>query len=1102
MVLSTFVLLSSSVEQPALAQGNSPEAPGVFSVFGGENDSVGSCGSFGDAFGPEGVTTTSPPALGQRTWLVEDSLGQFTDGNYRGLSAPSILFSKVYASGGACILNAGRSRFALTNLVFSGPPGATVVSNVTFTADVTVEIVGNAAYSVSSSLPGGTTTTISSGVPRPSVSVHRITFGPGTFALNTPQTFEVTLNARCVNFGSAEAVMQQSSCGPAFNLPPGYSVSGSGIISNHFTGPSIRSINPVQGLPGECVIIEGCNFDGATSVVFNGVPASFTGEASARIIASVPATATRGPITVTTPTGTIPSAPEFVVAAPSETVFTIAGTGAQGFSGDGGPAASAVFGSLQASAVGPDGAIYFADADNFRIRRIDPLTQVVTTIAGDGSIPDFFSDNGDGGQATDASVAPWFMALDRARNVLYFSDYGVFRVRKINLTTGIISNFAGTSTPEGIFPYGLGGPATDFFLFNPTGLAVDPRNGDVYIADLSINRLFRVSIGTGLIHSYAGSGDLIFPCDQSTPIDGIHKDQACFYTTIGVAVDVLGNVFVLDLRGSTHYVRRIDAATGIVTTVAGGGTNRPGPGFATNMRFNFLNDITVNPAGTALFIANDSQIFKVDLTTGLMSVFAGAGPFYFYGDGGQAVDAMFWWPTGLSLAPNGDLIVCDLLNFRIRRIVPPSPIIRTPPPASCNAGPDFSVNEGDTVSLSGSSGGAGALLWTQLSGTPVTLSNATFSNPSFTAPQVASGGETLTFKLTRTTACNTGEDTVNITVVNLNHIPVADAGPDQTVAELAPVTLHGENSFDCDNDVFDLTWVQVSGPTVTLSDPTSANPTFTAPEMLAGGNTGVVATVVFKLEVSDSYAPDTTCSGFSSNNIADIVEIKVTNVDNAPNADAGADQTVAQGAAVVLHAENSSDPDSDVLTFAWSQIGGPTVVLTDTNASNPTFAAPAVGPGGTNLTFELLVDDGFGGTDVDQVVIHVQNANDPPVGSLAQPTLPQLWPPTHGLVEVGITGVSDPQNDPVIITITSVTQDEPTQGLGGGDTAPDAVIQGPTVLLRAERSAKGNGRVYRINFTATDGQGGSCLGLVIVFVPHDRKDQTAVDDGQNFDSTQ
>src|SRR6185436_13852227 len=138
-----------------------------------------------------------------------------------------------------------------------------------------------------------------------------------------------------------------------------------------------------------------------------------------------------------------------------------------------------------------------------------------------------------------------------------------------------------------------------------------------------------------------------------------------------------------------------------------------------------------------------------------------------------------------------------------------------------NAGADFSVNEGDLVPLSGSPVDSATFLWTQLSGTSVTLSDPTVYNPTFTAPQVAIGGETLTFKLTRTTPCSSSEDTINITVVNVNHAPVADAGADQTVAEGSPVTLHGENSFDCDNDVITRTWVQISGPAVTLSDPTS-----------------------------------------------------------------------------------------------------------------------------------------------------------------------------------------------------------------------------------------------------------------------------------------
>jgi len=343
---------------------------------------------------------------------------------------------------------------------------------------------------------------------------------------------------------------------------------------------------------------------------------------------------------------------------------------------------------------------------------------------------------------------------------------------------------------------------------------------------------------------------------------------------------------------------------------------------------------------------------------------------------------------------------------------------------------------------------------------------------------------------------------VEFTPATLNHSPVADAGADQIVAELAPVTLHGENSFDCDSDIFSLNWVQISGPAVTLNDPNSANPTFTAPEMMAGGNTGVVTILVFQLQVSDSYAPEAACSGFTFANAVDTIEIKVTNVDNAPDADAGTDQTVNQGTGVLLHAESSSDPDGDALTFAWTQTSGPAVVLTDANTANPSFVAPAVGAGGTDLTFQVLVDDGFGGTDVDQVVIHVQNANDPPLCTLARATVAELWPPNHGLVSVGIIGISDPENDPVSISITSVTQDEPTQGIDGGDTGPDAVIQGSTVLLRAERSGSGNGRVYRINFTATDSQGGSCSGSVSVSVPHDMKQgHTSVDDGQTFNST-
>lgn len=104
----------------------------------------------------------------------------------------------------------------------------------------------------------------------------------------------------------------------------------------------------------------------------------------------------------------------------------------------------------------------------------------------------------------------------------------------------------------------------------------------------------------------------------------------------------------------------------------------------------------------------------------------------------------------------------------------------------------------------------------------------------------------------------------------------------------------------------------------------------------------------------------------------------------------------------------------------------------------------------------------------------------------------------------GLRGASDPDGDTVAITVTGVTQDEPTNGLGDGDTGPDAELgtgtAANTVELRAERSGTGDGRVYRVAYTATDPAGASCTGTVIVEAPHNQKDK-AVDSGGNYDST-
>ncbi len=128
--------------------------------------------------------------------------------------------------------------------------------------------------------------------------------------------------------------------------------------------------------------------------------------------------------------------------------------------------------------------------------------------------------------------------------------------------------------------------------------------------------------------------------------------------------------------------------------------------------------------------------------------------------------------------------------------------------------------------------------------------------------------------------------------------------------------------------------------------------------------------------------------------------------------------------------------------------------------------------------------------------------NLPPDCSKAVAVPDLLWPPDHRLVAIAIAGVTDPDGDPVAVTITGISQDEPTNGLGDGDTAPDGFGMGTAQpQVRAERSGAGNGRVYAISFTASDGRGGTCHGGVKVGVPHDKGEGAPVDDGQKYDST-
>ncbi|HSD05131.1 MAG TPA: hypothetical protein VLB45_05195 [Nitrosopumilaceae archaeon] len=129
------------------------------------------------------------------------------------------------------------------------------------------------------------------------------------------------------------------------------------------------------------------------------------------------------------------------------------------------------------------------------------------------------------------------------------------------------------------------------------------------------------------------------------------------------------------------------------------------------------------------------------------------------------------------------------------------------------------------------------------------------------------------------------------------------------------------------------------------------------------------------------------------------------------------------------------------------------------------------------------------------------DVNNPPDCDDAAASIASLWPPNHQMHEITIEGVTDPDGDAVTLTISSIFQDEPTDGLGDGDVSPDASGVGTdTAQIRAERSGLEDGRVYHVAFNADDGQGGICSSTVTVGVPHDKND-VPVDGGSIYDST-
>jgi sugar lactone lactonase YvrE len=238
-------------------------------------------------------------------------------------------------------------------------------------------------------------------------------------------------------------------------------------------------------------------------------------------------------------------------------ITTIAGTGAIGFSGDGGPATAAKITRPEGLNFDRYGNLYVADDGNGRVRKID-TAGIITTIAGTGT----YAFSGDGGPATAAEIDnPHDVVVDSSGNV-YIADLGNSCVRKVS-ADGIITTIAGIGKAAG--NSGDGGPATAAKINGPYGITLDCIS-NIYIADYSNGNVRKIT-SDGTINTIAGEGRI-----AGYNGDSIAATTAILNGPCGVSVDNNGNLYVAD--GYNYRIRKIYPATtsGIITTIAGDGT--------------------------------------------------------------------------------------------------------------------------------------------------------------------------------------------------------------------------------------------------------------------------------------------------------------------------------------------------------------------------------------------------------------------------------------------------------------------------------------------------------------------------------------------------
>lgn len=335
------------------------------------------------------------------------------------------------------------------------------------------------------------------------------------------------------------------------------------------------------------------------------------------------------------------------------TITTVAGDGTQGYAGDGGPATSAQLNNPFDVAFDADGNMIFSDTFNHVIRRVDTATGVITTIAGTGT-RGFI---GDGGPATAAELNEPYGVVVTQGGEIFFADRLNRRVRKVD-AAGRISTIAGDG--GGKF-HGDGGAAAVAGLAEPNGLAFNSDQSTLFIADVADHRVRAVDLRSGLISTFAGTGE------GRHDGDGGPATAAGIFGARAVALAPDGALYVMERQGSSIRIVR----DGIITTVAGtGARGYAGDGGDARVAvFNAPKEMAVDGAGNIYVVDTENHAIRmIDARTWVVTTIAGSGTAHPGGDGGPAHLAGLARPHGIAIGPDGAGYIGDSENHRVRRI--------------------------------------------------------------------------------------------------------------------------------------------------------------------------------------------------------------------------------------------------------------------------------------------------------------------------------------------------------------------------------------------------------------------------------------------------